>query len=117
MKSMLDGNQKHIIVLTSSCSSSNWLRDFWRVERLFSRSTRLCQAFMRHFRTFYEVIEQVKELQKEGRAFVIAPPDGTFIRSFERREEKLHHYYLQGYHDARTQFSVLCAWLGRSMSR
>ncbi|GEC88925.1 hypothetical protein BBR01nite_12560 [Brevibacillus brevis] len=51
-------------------------------------------------------------MQKEGRAFVIAPPVGTFLRGFERQEEKLEHYYRQGYQNARTQFSGLCTWLG-----
>ncbi|MBW5466383.1 patatin family protein [Brevibacillus formosus] len=111
MKSMLDGNQKHIIVLTSSCPPSEWMRKLSRVERFFSRSTRLCQAFIRHFRIYYETIEQVKEMQKEGKAFVIAPPADTFLRGFERQEEKLEHYYRQGYQDARTQFSGLCTWL------
>ncbi|MGG4443562.1 patatin-like phospholipase family protein [Brevibacillus fortis] len=112
LKSMLDGNQKHIIVLTSSCPTGDWMRKLSCVERLFSRSTRLCQAFIRHFRIYYEAIEQVKEMQKDGRAFVIAPSDGIFIRGFERQEEKLEHYYRQGYYDARTQFSGLSAWLG-----
>lgn len=73
-----------------------------RVERLFSRSTRLCQAFIRHFRIYYEAIEQVKEMQKQGQAFVIAP---------------LQHYYRQGYQDAHTQFSGLCTWLGLGRNR
>lgn len=34
MKSMHDGNQKHIIVLTSSCPPSEWMRKLSRVERL-----------------------------------------------------------------------------------
>ncbi|MFF2527387.1 patatin family protein [Brevibacillus sp. NPDC058079] len=117
MKSMLDGNQKHIIVLTSSCPPSEWMRRLSRVERLFSRSMSLCQAFIRHFRIYCEAIEQVKEMQKEGRAFVIAPPMGTFLRGFERQEEKLEHFYRQGYQDARTQFSELCTWLGLGRNR
>ncbi|WP_244937505.1 DUF6363 domain-containing protein [Brevibacillus brevis] len=84
----------------------------FRVSSVFFPEVRACAKHSRHFRIYYEAIEQVKEMQKEGRAFVIAPPVGTFLRGFERQEEKLEHYYRQGYQNARTQFSGLCTWLG-----
>lgn len=116
-KSIQDGNQKHIVILTSSSPTGYWMRHFGRLERFFTRSTLFYQALIRHYRMYEEAMEQVKLLQKEGRAFVIAPPEGAFIRSFERRREQLHQYYEQGYHDARSHFPELCAWLGLGVSR
>jgi len=46
-------------------------------------------------------------------ATYIAPPEGSFIRGFERRKEKLHHYYNQGYEDARSSYASLQSWLNK----
>lgn len=110
-KSMMDGNMRHIIILTSSSTPGWMMRNFWRAERLFARCNQLHQALIRHFRVFMESVEQVWQLQREGKAFVIAPPAGSFIRGFERRQEKLLRYYNQGYEDARANYSQLRAWL------
>ncbi|MFE1626886.1 patatin family protein [Brevibacillus reuszeri] len=113
-KSMLDGNQRNIIILTSS-SAPGWIvRNLWRMERLFNSCNQLQQALIRHFRVFLETVQQIRQLQREGKAFVIAPPEGTFIRGFERRKEKLHHYYNQGYEDARSSYASLQSWLSKN---
>ncbi|MGN7468704.1 patatin-like phospholipase family protein [Brevibacillus sp. SAFN-007a] len=112
-KSLNDGNERHVVILTSSQSPGWVTRNMWRVERLFAGGSQIGQALIRHFRVFLEATQQVRQLQQEGKAFVIAPPTGTYMRGFERRQEKLLRYYTLGYEDARACFSDLLDWLGK----
>ncbi|USG65013.1 patatin family protein [Brevibacillus ruminantium] len=115
-KSIEDGNERHVIVLTAPASTPS-ARFFWNVSRLYDsvypRASGIRKALSRHLDTFYESLGVVEKLRAENRAFVISPTESC-ISSFERNHGRLQQFYERGYEDARACYPHLMDWLEQS---
>ena len=58
-----------------------------------------------------KLIKDVKELEKEGNAFVIRPSKYLKLKTFDRNSKRIESLYSLGYEDARDKYDKLVKWL------
>lgn len=114
-KSITDGNERHIVVLTAPAAPGRFFpRLNWLYRCFYPRDQRLVQALGRHFHAYQEALVLLEKLQQEDQAFVIAPSKESCISSFERNHDRLERFYEQGYQDAQACHDRLTTWLTRN---
>jgi len=98
-KSIEDGNEKNIIVLTRNLdyrkkkSKSNQL-----AHRLYKkRYPKLAEVLLKRHREYNEEVEFCNKLEKDGKAIVLRPTIPMDISRFERDKVKLRNIYNNGY--------------------
>ncbi len=111
-KSMADGNQRHVLVLTQPKGfrkKQSGLR--WVLCLMYRRYPGLCQAYTtRHIR-YNATMDLIDQLETERRVFIIRPSQQVVIHRAERNKDRLYALYDQGYADGQTRYGELCSYL------
>ena len=99
------------------------IRSLDRSFRKKEKRSKLAKIFYRKYPAFAESVSRkttsynkecdaVAELEKSGRAYVIAPKEPVTVRRMESDMEKLGALYWQGYKDAEEQLEAIRTYLG-----
>ena len=111
-KSMADGNEKHVLVLTQMASYRKQPnRMMPAIRARYRHWPKLVQALGdRHIR-YNRTLEQVARQEAAGNAFVIRPQAPSGIGRIEKDPAKLRALYKAGYEEAKRRWPELEAFL------
>lgn len=108
-KSIKDGNDKHLIILTRP---KEYVKELGKgsvfVSRLFSRKyPKLKDHFLNRHEHYNETVKFCEELESQGNAIIIRPTLEQSIESFEKDINKLRAGYENGYKAATEQIDKI----------
>lgn len=99
-EALRDGCDKLIVVLTRD---RNFIKPPLKMQGFCSLVMRkypaMVELLKRHHEVYLENQKRIEELEKEGKAFVIAPETPLLIDRFEKKKEKLLKEYHHGFND------------------
>ncbi|MCG8333051.1 MAG: patatin family protein [Proteobacteria bacterium] len=114
-KSIKDGNQKHVIILTRPKGyekKPSKLNLFLRLK--YPQFKGLINVFSTRHQTYNETLEHIENLENEGKAFVFRPPSGLSLGRTEKDTQKLTVAYERGYEDIKQRFQEFINFLSSS---
>lgn len=99
-EALKDGCDKLIVVLTRD---RKFIKPPLKMQGFCSLVMRkypaMVELLKRHHKVYLENQKRIEELEKEGKAFVIAPETPLLIDRFEKKKEKLLKEYHHGFND------------------
>ncbi|MBA4393374.1 MAG: patatin family protein [Desulfobacca sp.] len=111
-KSIADGNQRHILVLTQPKDYRKTSSDFaWLIKRRYQRFEGLRRSIGTRQKRYNETMELIDIMEEQKEIFVIRPQRPLKAGRIERNKDKLYADYDQGYADAWACYGNLCAYL------
>jgi predicted patatin/cPLA2 family phospholipase len=111
-KSIRDGNQRHVIVLTQPKGyRKKPSKIAWLMRRRYSQYTGLARGMAERHIRYNETMELIDRLEAEGKVFVIRPGRALAVSRVERNSHKLYTVYNQGYAEAKACYDNLCSYL------
>lgn len=101
-KSIADGNDKNLIILTRPASYKKKLskKDILAAKILKHKYPNLVEPLLTRHILYNQTVEFCNKLEKEGKAIIIRPEDSQSINSFEKDINKLRDGYKAGYEAA-----------------
>ncbi|PYZ99176.1 patatin family protein [Alteribacter lacisalsi] len=112
-RSIRDGNEKHVIVLTQQDGylKKPLRRGRWMLRRKYRNQPGLIKAVEGRSVIYNQALSEVRKAEKEGRAFVFRPDGLMGVSRIEKREERLTSLYKHGYDHAMKRAEELEAFL------
>ncbi|WP_026689560.1 patatin-like phospholipase family protein [Alteribacter aurantiacus] len=112
-RSINDGNEKHVVVLTQTDGyiKKPFKRGRWMFKQKYKLQPGLIKAVEGRSVVYNQAIEEVKQAEREGRAFVFRPDELKGVSRVEKREERLRSLYDHGYEHAKKRAEELKAFL------
>lgn len=114
-KALADGCDRLITVLTrdrSYVKPPEQYRSLYR--RAFKKYPAMVDVLDRRHKVYNDTLQCVKQLEKSGKAVVVAPSKPIAISRFEKKADKLHAIYEMGKQDALALLPAITAQLERS---
>lgn len=100
-KAIDDGIEKHVVILTQHKGyrkSKNKMMPI--IKRKYKKHSGLITAMENRYKVYNNTLEQLEELEEQGKCFVIRPSSPLEVSRFEKNKEKLEIIYNKGYEDA-----------------
>ncbi|WNF38460.1 patatin family protein [Bacillaceae bacterium IKA-2] len=110
-KSISDGHDKNVIILTNTNQNVRPLNLKWLAQKIYSQYGHLVKALIDHHEVYKTALLQIKQLEAINKVFVIRPTRDIPIRTIERNITKLELLYDQGYEDAKNSYTALLGWM------
>ena len=111
-KAIEAGCDKNIVVLTQT---RDYRKETDHSTKLFSKMYRrypkVAEAMLARAEKYNACLDELKELEKEGKVFIIAPEDTYGVGRAERNMDKLERLYDQGYNETRLLLPELKEYL------
>lgn len=113
-KSILDGNQKNVVILTKE---EGYVRKPVSAAHLallkvrYQKYPKVYELMKNRHTAYNHTMDFLKQQVAEGRAFVIQPKAKSDVGRIEKDEEKLLRLYEEGYEDASRQYEELLQFL------
>ncbi|KYH34997.1 NTE family protein RssA [Clostridium tepidiprofundi DSM 19306] len=111
-KAIEDGNEKLVVVLTRD---SEYIKKPFKMKRLakrvYSKYPNLVNAMLERHIMYNNTLEYIRELESQGKAFVIRPSHPLNVGRVERNQDKLRKLYEMGYEEAKACGSKLKEFL------
>jgi len=111
-KALEDGNEKLVVVLTRD---SEYIKKPFKLKRLakrvYSKYPNLVNAMLERYIMYNNTLKYIKELESQGKAFVIRPSRQLNVGRVERNQNKLRKLYDMGYEEAKAYGSKLKEFL------
>lgn len=110
-KSIEDGNQKNVIVLTNEDGYNQ--RPFkmkWMAKRIYPDYMKLINAILDSHKLYSETMDYIDNLEDKGQVFVIRPSRHLKLRTLDRNTKKMELLYQLGYKDAENKYEELIKW-------
>lgn len=114
LKSVRDGNPKHVVVLTKEDGYVRKPTSSAQLQLIKLRYLKYPKVYeqMLHRHVIYnETMEYVERMQESGKAFVIRPKKVSDVGRIEKDKEKLLRLYEEGYRDAEENYEALLKYL------
>ncbi|SEO63890.1 Predicted phospholipase, patatin/cPLA2 family [Amphibacillus marinus] len=112
-KSVQDGNEKHLIVLTRP---KGYRKKMFRAKMtsrlMYPKYKKLIQALEQRHHVYNETLNYIEHLEAAGAAYVIRPELTEQVKRTERNPSKIAFIHQAGYEAAKVNFGELTAWLG-----
>ena len=100
-KSVIDGNQKHILILTQPKGYRKKPTSLSRFVGLrYKAFPELCRAATNRHINYNITMDRIDDMERNGEAFVIRPARKLIVSRVERNKDKLNKVYHLGYEDA-----------------
>lgn len=111
-KSISDGNQKHILILTQPKGYRKNPSRLTKVVNLrYKELPGLCKAASNRHIAYNRTMDQIDRMESRGDVFVIRPASKLTVGRVERNQDRLSRVYEQGYADGKMGWDGLCAYL------
>ncbi len=111
-RSITDGNQRNVIVLTNEGS---YLRKSphlsWLARTIYPQYKSLIASICNHYNVYNQTINRITNLIDENKVFVIRPSRFIKIKGIERNPKKLIELYDQGYEDSKHAYAKIRTWM------
>ncbi|MGM0369570.1 MAG: patatin-like phospholipase family protein [Bacillota bacterium] len=112
-KSLADGNQKNVVILTRSPGYRKDKFKFeWLAKLVYRDHPAIVDALLERHRVYNQTLELIKELEAAGDVFLIQPDNSLDVNRIERDQDKLTNLYHQGYQRMKDEYTDLKKWLG-----
>lgn len=100
-KSIEDGNDKNIIVLTRNKGYRKSPLKFAKLIKIkYKKYPSLIEAIMNRYKKYNDTLDYIEELEKEGKAIVLRASKEIKVDRLERNSVKLQELFQNGYEDA-----------------
>lgn len=107
-KSIEDGNEKNIIVLTRHKEYRKTPNNIGKLLKLkYNNYPHLIKAIENRYKYYNDTLDFIEKLEKDGKAIVIRPTAKLEIDRFEKSSEKLHKVYKEGYRDVESHYNKI----------
>ncbi|OEF95958.1 patatin family protein [Desulfuribacillus alkaliarsenatis] len=111
-KSIADGNQKNIIILTRERGYRKPVRQSssikkWLIKRYYHNYPNLIKALELRNQRYNETLDYIEELEKQGKVLIIQPKAPVTVNRLDKDTNKLEEFYLQGYKQAANRFQEI----------
>lgn len=115
LQSSIDyGNEKHVVILTRNDGHiKKRMKASWYISNLYKQYPDFAQTIVRRHQIYNEQLTHIKQLEQSNRAFVFRPQIPIKVSRVERKREKLHALYIQGFTEADNQMAQLKKYLKR----
>jgi predicted patatin/cPLA2 family phospholipase len=111
-KSLKDVNTKNIIILTQPVDFRKKPQSLQGLIKMrYPQFKGIHKAIAERHIIYNETLDFIKQLEKDGSAFVIRPDEKLPVGRVERDKSKLYHVYDVGYADAKKRMSALLEFL------
>ena len=112
-KSVVDGNARHVLVLTRPAGyRKKASRLAWLARLYYPRSKGLARALASRAGRYNRTMDRIDRLAAEGAVFVIRPGTDLKVKRTENDRGKLAAIYTRGYTDVTHRLGELAAYLG-----
>ena len=117
-KSVADGNQRHVLILTRPKGYRKTPgRIEWLIRKRYPGCEGLCRAFAFRHERYNQTMDQIDQLEMEGKVFVIRPSQPLLIGRITRNTSKLYAAYNQGYTEAQNNYAALFSYLNTRIDK
>ena len=111
-KALEDGCDQVIVVLTRNRGYEKTPEQFRAIyKRVFRKYPEMIRILDERHRIYNDTLQYVNQLEKEGKAVVIAPTEPIDIGRFEKNKDNLERLYQMGINDIENSLSKLIAIL------
>lgn len=111
-KSIADGNQKNVVVLTQNKGYIKKPDSLMRLYKAkYKKYPALLQTMMSRHLLYNETLNYIEQLENEGRCLVIRPQNPLHVGRLEKDSAKLTDLYQEGYEDAKLLSGQLYSFL------
>lgn len=100
-KSIKDGNEKNIIILTRNKGyRKSPLKFTGLIKMKYRRYPLLIEAMINRYKKYNDTLDYIEELEQKGKALVIRASKEIKVGRLERNAAKLHELFQNGFEDA-----------------
>jgi len=111
-KSISDGNQKNVLILTQPKGYRKNNSQFNRLAQIrYPQFPSLYKALARRYIKYNETMDFIDEMEQQDEVFTIRPASALSAGRIERNKDKLYSSYDRGYLDASESYEGLCRYL------
>lgn len=114
-KAQKEGYQKVVLILTRP--KGYRARDNWLLHPVFQACYRKYPALIKKLHTmtmrYNKILQQIDELERRRKVFVIRPTSRLQVKRIERNQNKLRLLYLEGKEDARKLLPQMMDYLSK----
>lgn len=111
-KSIEDGNEKNIIVLTRNPGYRKKASNYDRIgKRVYPDYSGLIKALDNRYSVYNDVIEYIEKLENEKKAFIIRPEEPLKVKRIDKNKKRLEKLYEEGYKDGEKCYEKLMDFL------
>ena len=111
-KSILDGNQKNIVILTKEVG---YVRkpssQLGLIKMRYRKFPKVYELMKNRHVAYNETMEFLRKQQQNGQAFVIQPKNPSDVGRLEKDPKKIEALYMEGYQDAENCFEQMIQYL------
>lgn len=108
LKSIKDGNNKNIIVLTRNIEYRKNPTKFTQLIKLKYRNyPELIEAILNRHKSYNKTLDYIEKLELQGKVIVIRPSHAIKVGRLERNKEKLLQLFTNGYEDAENYYNKI----------
>lgn len=111
-KSILDGNQKNIVILTKE---EGYVRQpssqLGLIKLRYRKFPKVYELMKNRHVAYNETMEFLRKQQENGQAFVIRPKNPSDVGRLEKDPKKIEALYMEGYSDAESCFEQMLQYL------
>ncbi len=112
LKSIEDGNEKTVLILTREKSYRKEPNKLISVIRMkYKEYPSFVKAMEERHIVYNEILDKIDELEKAGKIFVFRPKEPVKVGRIEKDRERLLALYKQGYDDAKDGYEKLKEYL------
>ncbi len=112
-KMMELGYDKIIVVLTRDINYRKKKRSPLTAKTIYRKYPKLVKKINTRYKVYNDSVEKLKELEKEGKVFVIRPSKDLHIKRIEKNVDKLQAQYDLGVSDAQDNIKEIKKYLKR----
>lgn len=113
-RSMLDGNERNVLVLTRDATYRKSARPEFPlpvIKAVYRKYPKLVEALVTRSERYNSQLELCRRLENQGRAFIIRPSSPVLTSRYEKDPVKLMELYDRGVRDARRKRKELQRFL------
>lgn len=107
-KSISDGNEKNVIVLTRN---KDYRKEPMKHDRIikykYKKYPELVKTILNRYSMYNETLDYIKKLENEGKVVVIRPSQELSVDRLERNPQKLESLFQNGYSDAKNCYEKI----------
>ncbi len=113
-KSILDGNKKNVIVMTKEIGyrkEKASALELALIKIAYLRYPKVYELMKNRHIAYNRTLDELKALEKDGRAFVLRPKTSGNVGRLEKDAAKLRALYEQGYRETAERYEELLTYL------
>ena len=113
-RSIADGNEKNVVVMTKEAGYRRKPESNMAILKArYAKYPKVYERMKDRDKQYNGTLDYLKEMEKEGKAFIIRPKKKSEVGRVEKDKSKLDKLYEEGYRDAEECYVELLEYLSR----